>query len=471
MRAMTVIGPLPTITEEPQDTTVRITSMASFTVSAEGEGLSYQWQISTDGGETWTELEGETAATLRVPGTEENNGSQYRCIVTNRHGVSASSGAATLTVNGGKCGESAYWVLEDGVLLIFGEGAMEDYSAGGAPWYALREQITAVVIEEEISRIGNQAFYNCVNVTGAEIPRSVTAIGTAAFSTCTALEQLAIPERVTTIGNSAFLSCRSLRSIVIPDSVTNLGMKAFQGCSALEHVGIGSGVTAIGSGAFGNCSSLTAITIPETVRSIGTLAFSGCSALSEITFAGNAPTSIGSSSFNGVTATAYYPVNNETWTEDKFQNYGGTITWRPYGPVTLNLDACGGTVTPDTLTVSVGEAVGELPTPMREGWIFLGWFEAEAESASAAGQGEKITAESVLSANTTIYAHWRLPGDLNVDGAADTLDVSLLLRCVKYGEEASEGVNLDLNGDGQVDNRDVTRLIRYLRYHDVEIYG
>ena len=54
-----------------------------------------------------------------------------------------------------------------------------------------------------------------------------------------------------------------------------------------------------------------------------------------------------------------------------------------------------------------------------------------------AGGGE-VTTETVFTENTTAYAHWRLPGDIN--------------------------------GDGEVDNKDVTRLIRYIKYHDVDVF-
>ena len=200
------------------------------------------------------------------------------------------------------------------------------------------------------------------------------------------------------------------------------------------------------------------------------MAFTGCSALREIVFAGDAPT-IENNSFNNVTATAYYPTNNSSWTEDKFQDYGsGHITWKAYGPVTLSLNACGGSVTPETLTVNAGEAVGELPVPTREGWVFLGWFETEAESASAAGQGEKITAESVFNANSTIYAHWRLLGDINGDGELNNKDVTRLIRYIKYNDVTVLEDALDVNGDGEVSNKDVTRLIRYIKYGDVEIH-
>ena len=51
--------------------------------------------------------------------------------------------------------------------------------------------------------------------------------------------------------------------------------------------------------------------------------------LDEIWFKGNAP-EISDSAWNNVKATAYYPVNNKTWTEDVMQDYGGDITWKAY---------------------------------------------------------------------------------------------------------------------------------------------
>ena len=44
----------------------------------------------------------------------------------------------------------------------------------------------------------------------------------------------------------------------------------------------------------------------------------------------------------------------------------------PYS--TLTLDPAGGSVTPTTMQVSNGEAIGTLPTPTREGFIFDGWY-------------------------------------------------------------------------------------------------
>ena len=43
---------------------------------------SYQWQSSADG-KTWTDLEGETRATLTLVNGEDYNGTQFRCVVKN----------------------------------------------------------------------------------------------------------------------------------------------------------------------------------------------------------------------------------------------------------------------------------------------------------------------------------------------------------------------------------------------------
>ena len=72
---------------------------------------------------------------------------------------------------------------------------------------------------------------------------------------------------------------------------------------------------------------LFSVMLTSSVTSIGLRAFEGCDALTEITFEGNAPTTIANSAFNGVTATAYY-YKTKNWTEDDFQNYGGSITWK-----------------------------------------------------------------------------------------------------------------------------------------------
>lgn len=88
-----------TITTQPQNVAVTVGQPAAFTVAATGSNLAYQWQQSTDGGNTWTDITGATGENYTTAATTMNmNGCQYRCVVKGDGGEVVSN-AATLTVN------------------------------------------------------------------------------------------------------------------------------------------------------------------------------------------------------------------------------------------------------------------------------------------------------------------------------------------------------------------------------------
>jgi len=73
---------------------------AAFTVAAASTAtLSYQWQLSTDGGTTFANVSGATSSTLSLSGlTTGDSSKQYRCVVSATGTASVTSSAATLTV-------------------------------------------------------------------------------------------------------------------------------------------------------------------------------------------------------------------------------------------------------------------------------------------------------------------------------------------------------------------------------------
>ena len=87
------------ITAQPKNQTEANGNKAKFTISANGEGLTYQWQYKVGSG-SWNDspAEGNKTATLIVPATPDRNGFQYRCIVKDKYGNKVTSNAATLTV-------------------------------------------------------------------------------------------------------------------------------------------------------------------------------------------------------------------------------------------------------------------------------------------------------------------------------------------------------------------------------------
>lgn len=116
----------PTITTQPQDVEVKENETATFNVKVTGtEPLSYQWQQSTDNGQSWTDITGETNATYTIATTTmDMSGTQYRCVVKNsidevtsdaalltvKHNlVKTEYKAPTCTVNGNE----EYWICEN----------------------------------------------------------------------------------------------------------------------------------------------------------------------------------------------------------------------------------------------------------------------------------------------------------------------------------------------------------------------
>ena len=89
-----------TIAQQPQPTAVCSNSNASFSVLMSGGAVLYQWQVSTNGGGTFTDIPGATSATLNLSAvTASMNGYQYRCIMDTYCSGLVTSDPATLTVN------------------------------------------------------------------------------------------------------------------------------------------------------------------------------------------------------------------------------------------------------------------------------------------------------------------------------------------------------------------------------------
>ena len=182
-----------------------------------------------------------------------------------------------------------------------------------------------ITFDNEVTTIGDWAFFGCSSLTSVTIPDVVTTIGYLAFGSCSSLTSVTIPDVVTAVGRAAFMACYSLQEFsgkfasddgrclviegvlnsfapagitgyTIHDSVTSIGDAAFEYCSSLISVTIPDSVTSIGDSAFENCSSLISVTIPDSVTGIGNRAFQWCTSLTSVTI-GDSVTTIGEDAF------------------------------------------------------------------------------------------------------------------------------------------------------------------------------
>lgn len=105
------------------------------------------------------------------------------------------------------------------------------------------------------------------NAEYVKIPYGVTKIGDNAFADCINLNSINIPHGVIEIEQYLFWKCENLTSIIIPNSVTKIKKFAFSGCNSLTSITIPTSVTEIGAYAFERCTNLTSVTIPYRFKS------------------------------------------------------------------------------------------------------------------------------------------------------------------------------------------------------------
>ena len=241
----------------------------------------------------------------------------------------------------GAQGDNLTWTLTcDSVLTISGTGAMADYNNADnmpAPWFQYHTFIQSVIIEDGITSIGFEAFWECDNLQSVDIPNSVVNIEAGAFCNCYNLESVTIPSSVTNIGTFAFYNCHRLTSITIPSSVATLGRSPFGSCINVPSIEVAndnpnycsvdgvlfnkqqtiliqypagkanstytipSSVTDIQYCAFSSCSWLNTITIGNHVTNIDAQAFYGCSGLTSMVIP-NSITKIGDHTFYNCTS-------------------------------------------------------------------------------------------------------------------------------------------------------------------------
>jgi len=124
-----------TITLNPMDQTVTPGTAVSFTAGATGvPAPSVQWQVSTDNGNSFSNVPGATSTTLTFTAAGADNGNMYRAVFSNGVGSPATTSPATLTV-----GVAPAFTSSDNATFVVGSAGSFPVTATGLPSAALTE--------------------------------------------------------------------------------------------------------------------------------------------------------------------------------------------------------------------------------------------------------------------------------------------------------------------------------------------
>jgi hypothetical protein len=125
-----------------------------------------------------------------------------------------------------------------------------------------------IVIPSSVTSIGEGAFRGCDGLETMTVESGNTVFRSAGNCVIRrsnneliiGIKTSIIPYGVTRIGDAAFMNNIELISITIPSSVTSIGHGAFQSCIGLTSIFIPNSVTSIENWAFLNCPNLTIYT-------------------------------------------------------------------------------------------------------------------------------------------------------------------------------------------------------------------
>ena len=333
-------------------------------------------------------------------------------------------------------------VVKENTGFLVVDGVIYNASKTAIVCYPPRSKNTTLFIPKEIIEIPEGNFAGCTSLKEVIFEEGGTVpliIGEKAFDGCYQLRKIVFPERLISIGSYAFRNCYALTSVTIPKNVTEIKDFAFLWCHKLYEVYNESSIENIGSkgslgtaqsnvniyspeegksvifaegdflfatvngtktliGYIGNSGeivlpvgtyeisdylfyyddSITKVVIPETsgISIPGSSIFTSCRSLSAIYVKDAEAPASWNSSWNGkVTVIFGYTGENTTYT---FDTNGG-----------------------DEISPIISNNVITIPTPTRENYVFMGWYDNEAL------EGEAISDTKYYSkTDITFYASW-----------------------------------------------------------------
>ena len=331
--------------------------------------------------------------------------------------------------------------------------------------FARCASLQSVAFTDGLASIGECAFSNDWRMLSVSLPHSVTNIGDGAFAACMRVKGVAVPANVmtladmfpaaytivesavvaagetdimddmfngcealvdfiwsgseTNVGERAFFGCEALEAVAMPDSVERIGAEAFKKCSSLRDLTLSRSLAALPDYAFAQCGSLDSFIVPASVVSLGECIVED-SAVSAIYYLGNAPEYDSNAYADAAAGLVTYVVrgtrgwdgtpSSRVLPEDWI---GHEITYWTPNRFDVTFDANGGYFGVSSFTQWAEQQITDMgyalpnQNPVRPGYAFEGWW-----TEPTAGAQVKYSTQVTATKPHSLYAHWRLLGNL-----------------------------------------------------------
>jgi uncharacterized repeat protein (TIGR01451 family) len=436
--ALLTVNTAAAITLNPLNQTVTSGLTATFTAGASGQPTpTVQWQISTNGGTTFSNITGATSTTLSFTTSAGQNGNQYRAVFTNTCG-GATTTAATLTVNTGP-GISLQPTAQ---TVCSGATATFTASATGSP---------TPTVQWQVSTNGGTTFSNITGATSTTLSFTTSAGQNgnqyrAAF-TNTAGSSNTNPALLT-VNTAAAITLNPLNQTV----TSGLTATFTAGASGQPTPTVQWQISTNGGTTFSNITGATSTTLSFTTsagqsgnqyRAVFTDTCGGATTTAATLTVSSGPTVV---SFNVLFGTVgNYAMIGSTRNRLPWEITGVQVTFSK--PITTgNINSLSGT----GITTTGFTGLGTTTLTWTIGPLALGKF-----TATLAGSGANSLKDSMGNAlglgagySQNLKILW---GDFNDDGTVNAQDEVLVnqARALAYNQFA------DMNGDGVVNVLDV----------------
>ncbi len=380
--------------------------------------------------------------------------------------------------------EEAYTLVEENEITY------KIYSDHAEICYFDDKSITEAEVPSQINGvpvtvINIRAFVDCDDLLSITIPASITEIKGGAFDGCPGLTQInaakdnpaycsdggvlyskdkevivkyptgreetvfAVPAGVKIIGDSAFYDNLHLKNIIIPDAVEMIQRYAFCDAKELEKIHIPDSVEYIGVSALEHCLALTEVKLPESLRIIEKFALADCEQLRKVNIPSSV-TEIRSAAFRYCSSLKNVVVPESV---DVIEN---VAFWCCSGLDNITI------LNPECVIGEYDyEAICSVNDADNGGMKYYGMISGYSGS----------TAEEYAKVIDCNFRAIDNIGDVNLDGAVDALDASLVL--MEYAASATgkpsvldeaAKLNADVNADATADALDASEILGYYAY-------